>query len=218
MGHKVSSDKSCKRRVKKLKEAEMEVDGEVLQEESVEIRSPKRKVIRVESGETQDHVRETLAITQEEAEEICFVPSALSEPRRPIYWCDNRCSEKAVRRWRIASMVVEEGGAAHTINLCQQCCNEKLVQQGKPRLKLWQWNGVVEKKVHRGRIWNVMGNEQFVRGGRFSRKTRLVATGIAFQRGLGPSQEKCGCMMRQGYLAMENGSWEYRKEENKSSD
>ena len=83
--------------MKKLKEAEMEVDGEVPQEGSVEIRSPKRKVIRVESEETQDHVRETLAITHEEAEEMCFVPSALSEPRRPIYWCDNRCSDKAVR-------------------------------------------------------------------------------------------------------------------------
>ena len=46
---------------------------------------------------------------------------------RVIYWCDNRCSEKAVWYWQIASMVVEEGGEAHTINLCQQCCNEQLV-------------------------------------------------------------------------------------------
>ena len=35
-------------------------------------------------------------------------------------------------------MVVEEGGEAHTINPCQQCNNELLVQQGKPRPKLWQ--------------------------------------------------------------------------------
>ena len=60
--------------------------------------------------------------------------------------------------------VVVEGGEAHTINLCQQCYNEKLVQQGKPRLKLRQWKGIVEKKAHRGRIWNVIGNEQFRRG------------------------------------------------------
>ena len=70
----------------------MEVDGEVPQEASAEIQSPKRKVIRVESEETQDYVCETLAISQEEAEEMGFVPSALSEPRGPIYWCDNRCS------------------------------------------------------------------------------------------------------------------------------
>ena len=56
-------------------------------------------------------------------------------------------------------MVVE----AHTNYLCQQCYNEKLAQQGKQPLKLWQWTEVVEKKAHRGRIWNVMGNEHFLR-------------------------------------------------------
>ena len=61
-------------------------------------------------------------------------------------------------------MVVEEGGEAHTIKLRQQCYNEQLVQQGKPRLKLWQWKGAVEKKAHRGRIWKVMGNEQLTQG------------------------------------------------------
>ena len=63
----------------------MEVDGEVPQEESTDIQSPKRKVIGVASEETQDFVRETLAIRQEEAEDLAFVPSALSEPRGPIY-------------------------------------------------------------------------------------------------------------------------------------
>ena len=38
-------------------------------------------MIRVESEETQDYVLETLAISQEEAEEMGFVPSALGEPR-----------------------------------------------------------------------------------------------------------------------------------------
>ena len=75
----------------------MEVHEATLQEESVEIQSPKRKVKRVESEETQDYVRETLAISQEAADEMGFVPSALSEPRGPIYWCDNRCSAKAIR-------------------------------------------------------------------------------------------------------------------------
>ena len=55
----------------------MKVDREVHQEECAEIKSPKRKVIRVESEQTQDYVRETLAISQEEAEEMGFVSSAL---------------------------------------------------------------------------------------------------------------------------------------------
>ena len=78
-------------------EREAEVDEATLHEASAEVQSPKRKVIRVVAEETQDHVRETLAISQEEAEDMGFVPSALVEPRGAIYWCDNRCSEKAIR-------------------------------------------------------------------------------------------------------------------------
>ena len=96
-------------------------------------------MIRAESEETQDYVCGTLAISQEEAEESASVPSALSEPRGSIYFCDNRCAEKAARYWQFASVVVEEGGEAHTVNLSQQCYNEQLVQQGKPILNSWQW-------------------------------------------------------------------------------
>ena len=104
MGHEVKE---------KPKEVEMEMEDDVPQEERVDIPSPNRKVIRVESEETLDHVRETLAISQEEAEEMGFVPSALGEPRRPIFWCDNRCSENAIRYLQIASLVVEEGGEGY---------------------------------------------------------------------------------------------------------
>lgn len=51
---------------KKPKEVEMELDDDVLEEESVTIQCPKRKVFRVESEETQDYARETLAISQTE--------------------------------------------------------------------------------------------------------------------------------------------------------
>ena len=43
-----------------------------------EIKSPKRKVFRVESEETQDFVREAKSTDQEEVEELSFVPSAIS--------------------------------------------------------------------------------------------------------------------------------------------
>ena len=68
MGHEVKE---------KPKEVETKMDDDVLQEERVDIQSPKRTMIRVESEETQDCVRETLAISKEEAEEMGFVPSAL---------------------------------------------------------------------------------------------------------------------------------------------
>ena len=44
-------------------------------EASSEVQGPRRKVIRVELEETQDVVRETLAVSQEEAEEMGIVPS-----------------------------------------------------------------------------------------------------------------------------------------------
>ena len=96
-------------------EMEMEVDEATPHVASAEVQSAKRKGIRTESEETQDHVWETLAISQEEAEEMGFVPSALGEPRGAIYWCDIRCSEKAIRYLQIASMVIEEGGEGRTI-------------------------------------------------------------------------------------------------------
>ena len=63
---------------------------------------PQKKSASCGTEETQDYGRETLAISQEEAEEMGFVPSALGEPRGTIYWCDKRCSEKAIRYWQIA--------------------------------------------------------------------------------------------------------------------
>ena len=55
--------------------------SEAAGEEGEEIKSPKRKIIRVESEETQDYVREANDMGQEEAEEISFVPSATSVPQ-----------------------------------------------------------------------------------------------------------------------------------------
>ena len=110
--------------------------------------------------------------------------------------------KKAVRYWQIASMVVEEGGEAHTINLCQQCYNEQLERSAG------------EESASSRRVWKVMGNEQFTRGvweyftlegcrnkrriladasrGNARRDTRSVATGISFLRGSGATQKKCG--------------------------
>ena len=176
----------------------MKVDGDVSQETSVEILNPKRKVIRVESEETQDYVWEDSG-NQPERSRGNVLRAKCTWSRGPTYRCDNRCSEKAVRCWQIASMVGEEGRGAHTINLCQQCYNEKLAQQGKQPLKLWQRRGVVEKKAHRGRTWKVMGNEQFI-GGMWEFFTLERA---------GASQIKCGY----GLCSPNETSWLLRYEE-----
>ena len=94
--------------------------------EGKEIRSPKSKVIQVESMETQDHVREAKGTEYEEEEERSFVPSAVSVPLKPLFRCDNQCSEKTLSHWQLASVVLNEGDEAFTTNLCQKCFNKHL--------------------------------------------------------------------------------------------
>ena len=69
---------------------EKKVNEKAPWDECAEVQSPKRKVIQVESEETQYSVRESLNLSWDEAEEICFVPSALSIPRGLLFWCDDR--------------------------------------------------------------------------------------------------------------------------------
>ena len=109
--------------------------------------------------ETKDYVRERLAhedFSQEEADEIGFVPSALSEPA--IHWCDNRCSQTALRYMQIAPMVTEERGEARTVNLCRPCCSKKdWFSKGRPRVKAAKWRDIVERE---SLPWQVMELEQ----------------------------------------------------------
>ena len=60
-------------------------EGEAPGEEGEEVKSLKRKVIRVESQETQDYVRDAMDLSQEEVEEISFVPSAINVPQKPLF-------------------------------------------------------------------------------------------------------------------------------------
>ena len=88
-------------------EAKLSRKGREMLNEGEEIRSPKRKVIRVESEETQDCVREGKSMEHEEEEERTFVRSAVSVPLNPLSRCDKQCSEKTLSCWQLASVVVE---------------------------------------------------------------------------------------------------------------
>ena len=111
-------------------------------------------MIRVESEETQDYVREPLNMSQEEAEEMSFVPSATSIPRWPVFWCDKHCSDKALRFWQFASAVVEDGEEVHTVNLCQHCRNESLTAHGLAVEEL----AVEGSRGKEGALWKTMEN------------------------------------------------------------
>ena len=127
--------------------------------EGKEIKGPKGKVVRVESEETQDYVREAESTKYEE--ERTFVPSAVSVPLKPLFRCDNQCSEKTVSYWQLASVVVSEGDEAYTTNLCEKCFNKHLQAKGEEPLTKVMWRQAVEKKVCRGRRWEIMGKTIF---------------------------------------------------------
>ena len=168
----------------------------------------------MDSEETQDFVRETLAMSQEEAEERLALGQVLQVSLEESITCATTVAVvKPLRFLQNASMVIEEGCEARTINLCHRCFNEKLVQQGKQSLKSKEWREVVEREAHRGRLWNIFGSDQFLRGmweyfthrRAWARKiladaaqektrsnTRSVVTRVTFQKSFGASQKKCG--------------------------
>ena len=86
-------------------EAKLSRRGREMLNEGGEIRSPKRKVIWVESEETQDYVREGKSTEHEEEEERTFVPSAMSVPLKPLFRCDKQCSEMTFSYRQLASVV-----------------------------------------------------------------------------------------------------------------
>ena len=92
----------------------------------------------MESEETQHYVREANDMDQEEAEEISFVPSAISVPQKLLFRCDNQCSEKTLSFLQLASVVIKEVEESYTSILCQICCNESLEAEGDKPLTEWQ--------------------------------------------------------------------------------
>ena len=110
----------------------------------------------MEFEETQDYEREAKDLNQKVAEEISFVPNAISVPQKSLFRCDNRCSEKTLSFGQFASVVKKEGEESYTTNLCQQCYNESLVARDDKPLTKWQWCEFVEKKAHRGRFMEMM--------------------------------------------------------------
>ena len=59
-------------------------------------------------------MREAKSTDQEEAEELSFVPCAISFPQKLMFRCDNQCSEKTLSFWQLASVVIQEGEESYT--------------------------------------------------------------------------------------------------------
>ena len=76
-------------------EAKLSRRGREMLNEDEESRSPKRKVFRVQSEETQDYVKEGRSTEQEEEEkEDTFEPSAVSVPLKPCFVVTDNAPKK----------------------------------------------------------------------------------------------------------------------------
>ena len=141
-------------------EAKLSKRGREMLNEGEETGSPKRKVIRRNTG-----LGERRKGTEsEEEEERTFIQSAVSVPLKPLFRCDKQCSEKILRYWQLSSVVLNEGDEAYTTNLCQKCFNKHLQARGENPLSSVQWRQVVEKKAYRGRMWKMLEKEPYLRG------------------------------------------------------
>ena len=69
-----------------------------------------------------------------------------------MFWCDYRCSGKALRFWQFASAVVDAVVESYT-SVCVSSVTTK--DWGLAPLKSWQWKAVVEKK---GASWQTVEN------------------------------------------------------------
>ena len=133
----------------KISRRESEAPGE----EGEEVKSARRKAIRVVSKETQDYMREANDMNQEDAEEISFVPSGIIVPQKSLFRCDIQCSEKTVSFWQFVSVVIKESEDSYTTNVCQQCYNEFLEAKRRQTIDAV---AVVRSRGEKGASWKAM--------------------------------------------------------------
>ena len=137
-----------------------------LQDVNYELPSEKQELL---AGLVQDKRRLQSKAAEKYSETIFEETRELQENKskealgtRTEVW--HRCSDKALRFWHFASIVVDDVKESYTVNMCQQCYNERLTVQGLAALKCWQRKAVVEKKAHRGILWRMLGKDQFTQG------------------------------------------------------
>ena len=113
----------------------------------------------------------------------------------------------------------------------------KIDAQGLAPLENWQWKAVVEKKAHHGRLWRMLGKDQYVQGmwdhfsleratakkfrndaekekqegiqGRWQRES--LAKEILEQVKNSADTDCNPKMMKYGYIALKGGDWEEYK-------
>ena len=92
---------------------------------------------------------------QEEVEDISFVPSAISVPRKPMFRCDMLWSAKTLSFWQLASVVIKEGFGITHYQLVPEMLQRVPEGQRKTTLTNWQWR---EFAAQEGAPWKALNN------------------------------------------------------------
>ena len=68
--------------------------------------------------------------------------------------CDKKCRVKRGTIFlMLVAMVMEEGSAAHTINLGRNCFCERRAKEGKAAVNGVMWKVLVTQRSSRGKLW-----------------------------------------------------------------
>ena len=114
---------------------------------------------RTNSAKMEQYLNES---DDEEVEELSFILGAASEPRWPCT-CATTNAIKVSSFHQLAAIVVEDGGAAHTINVCKHGYNLMRMKRGERKVSASRWREIIEQKNFRGKLWVASGMEQFMR-------------------------------------------------------
>ena len=66
--------------------------------------------------------------------------------------CDKECNKEGFKFFDIATMLVEDDGKPHTINLCINCYALRLAERNESEVTNARWKAMVGEKSSRGKL------------------------------------------------------------------
>ena len=114
----------------------------------------------------------------------------------PKVMCERRCWEDGFDHFQIASMMVEEKGDLHMVNICESYHNQRQSERKEPQVSGKQWKRLFGMKRSRGELAVGLGamglraqDHDYLRGQEDLRENLLKEAAVA--PGLGMEWPEC---------------------------
>ena len=184
-------------------------------------------VVRKGSAETQDcescQQTDMEKDNDKSLEDLGFVTRAVSDSagwHEPLKcMCDQKRNEESFKLNDIASILVEDDGKPHKVNLCGHCCNLRLTDRNESKVTHASWKTMIQQKVSRGRRMGTVCSNKRWRRELLEESTNVVQLETSrwqeespYNAGLGLLRVSCvvrmdGTLIRQATKAMKAGDW-----------